>query len=126
MKKDIIMGTEIYDLRDLMMMIKEKKDLDANLTLEFDCRIEVEDIKPIVKVINYAINYISELTEQTMQISLNASVSGLKLAYTASTTQTVFPEINPQVLETLKQIDATIELDGEPGKFVQLIIIFED
>ena len=120
------MGTEIYDLRDLMMMIKEKKDLDANLTLEFDCRIEVEDIKPIVKVINYAINYISELTEQTMQISLNASVSGLKLAYTASTTQTVFPEINPQVLETLKQIDATIELDGEPGKFVQLIIIFEE
>ena len=32
----------------------------------------------------------------------------------------------PQVTETLKQNDATIELDGEPGKFVQLIITFED
>jgi len=120
------MGTQIYDLRDLIMMIKEKKGLDANLSLEFDCRIEADDITPIIKVINYAINYVQQLTEQQMQISLNAGVNGLKIAFTASTEAAAFPEINPQVKQTLEENDGKLELDGEPGKFVQLQILFED
>jgi hypothetical protein len=120
------MAAQIYDLRDLLLMIKEKKGVNANMTLEFDCKIEAEDIKPIVQGINYAINYVSQLTEQEMQISLNAGVNGLKIAFTASTSKDVFPELNPQVVALLEENEAKLELDGEPAKFVQLLILFEE
>ena len=52
------MQKESVDLRNLIMMIKEQKQMEANLALEFDCVIETEDIKPLVKAINYCINYV--------------------------------------------------------------------
>ena len=113
---------EIIDLRDLMMMINEKKQLNANLSLEFDCQIEVDDPKPLVKVINYAINYLTQLSDQQLMISLNAGVSGYVLAFTVATDKTEFPVINEQVPQALEIYKATIETDGAPGKYAQLRI----
>ena len=118
------MGTEIFDLRELIIMIKEKKELDANLALEFDCKLEVDDIKPLVKVFNYAINYILKIGKAPMHISLNAGGGGYKMAFTASTNLSEFPSVNPQVTETAKLYEAELTLDGEPGKFVQLQLEF--
>jgi hypothetical protein len=114
------------DLRDLILMIKEQKQMNANLALEFDCVIETDDIKPLVKVINYAINYISQLTEQAQEISLNASMSGIVIGFTAFTSVTDLPEINPQVHETLASYNAKMERKGEPGKYIQLLISFRN
>lgn len=120
------METEIIDLRDLIMMIKEKKaTLNANLALEFDCKIEVEDYKPLVKVINYAINYVGQLTDQPMQISLNAGGNGFLLGFTAFTSQTEFPPISTQVTEALVPYKATADLSGEPGKYVKVLLTFQ-
>jgi hypothetical protein len=119
------MAAEVIDLRDLMMKVKEMKKMNANLALEFDCVIEVEDINPLVKVINYAINYISQLSEQELQISLNQSLSGITLGFTVFTETTELPAINEQVTEALKQYQASIELKNEPGKYAQLLISFE-
>ncbi|KAA3614949.1 MAG: hypothetical protein D8M58_10880 [Calditrichaeota bacterium] len=116
---------EVIDLRDLMNKIQEMKKMDANLALEFDCVIEVEDINPLVKVINYSINYISQLTDQQLQISLNQSMSGITLSFTAFTEKEDRPAINEQVVEALKAYQADIELKGEVGKFAQLLISFE-
>ena len=77
------MENESIDLRNLILMIKEQKQINANLALEFDCFIEANDVKPLVKVINYAINYITQLTDQPLQISLNASMSGITIGFTA-------------------------------------------
>lgn len=118
------MEKEVVDLRDLIMMIKEKKEMDANLSLEFDCRIEVEDYKPLVKVINYAINYVSQLSSDTIQISLNAGIKGHMLVVTASTTETEFPPLNEQVPEALAAYNATIKQGGDPGKYVQILLNF--
>ena len=113
------MEKEVVDLRDLMMMIKEKKQMNANFALEFDCRIEVDDYKPLVKVINYAINYISQLTDQPMQISLNAGGNGYLLSFTAFTSQTEFPAVSEQVVEALVPYNAIIAASGDPGKYVK-------
>ncbi len=114
----------MIDLRDLIMMIKEKKQMNANFALEFDCRLEVEDYKPLVKVLNYAINYIGQLTDQPMQISLNAGDKGYMLGFTAFTSKSEFPAINPEVVEALKPYKATAAVSGEPAKYAKLLITF--
>jgi hypothetical protein len=118
------MEKEIVDLRDLILMIKEQKQVNANLALEFDCVIETDDVKPLVKVINYAINYINQLTDQPQQISLNASMSKITIGFTTFTELSDLPAINPQVNEALVSYDAKLEQKGEPGKFTQLLINF--
>jgi hypothetical protein len=118
------MEKEMIDLRELIMMIKEKKEMNANLALEFDCRLEVEDYKPLVKVINYAINYIGQMTDQPMQISLNAGGNGFLLGFTAFTNHSEFAPVSEQVVEALKPYQATIKLDGEKGKYVKMLITF--
>ena len=114
------------DLRDLLMKIKEQKQMDANLTLEFDCIIDTEDVMPLIKVINYCINYIGQLTDQQQQISLNASMSGITMGFTAFTSTTDLPEINPQVREALASYNAVLEQKGEAGKYIQLLISFKE
>ena len=42
----------MLDLRDLMNKIQEQKQMNANLSLEFDCVVETEDSTPLIKVIN--------------------------------------------------------------------------
>ena len=116
---------EVIDLRDLMMKIQEMKKMNANLALEFDCVIEVEDINPLVKVINYSINYINQLSNQELQISLNQSMSGITLSFTAFTETTELPTISEQVMEALQPYQASIELKSEVGKYAQLLISFE-
>ena len=119
------MEKETVDLRNLIMTIDEKKGLNASLALEFECKLEVEDFNTLVKIINYAINYITQLTDQQLQISLNASTrGGYVIAFTASTTKNEFPPISEQVQEALNRYQATIEKKGETGKYIQLLITF--
>ena len=120
------MEKESIDLRNLILMIKEQKQITVNLALEFDCHIETNDVKPLVKVINYAINYITQLTDQPLQISLNASMSGITIGFTAFIASFDLPAINPQVNEALAPYNAVLEQKGEPGKYTQLLISFRE
>jgi hypothetical protein len=119
------MEKEIIDLRDLILMIKEQKQVNANLALEFDCVIETDDVKSLVKVINYAINYINQLTDQPQQISLNASMSSITIGFTTFTELSDLPAISPQLNEALVPYNAVLEQKGEPGKYTQLLITFK-
>lgn len=119
------MEKESVDLRDLILMIKEQKQVNANFSLEFDCVVETDDITPLVKVINYAINYISQLTDQPQEISLNASMSGITIGFTTFTDKLELPAINPQVNEALVAYNAILEQKGDPGKYTQLLITFK-
>ncbi len=118
------MEKEIVDLRDLILMIKEQKQMNANLALEFDCVIETDDVKPLIKVINYSINYLNQLTDQPQQISVNASMRGIVVGFTAFTSSADLPAINPQVKEALVPYNAVLEQKSEPGKYIQLLINF--
>ncbi len=119
------MAKESIDLRNLILMIKEQKQLNTNLTLEFDCLIETDDVKPLVKVINYAINYINQLTDQPLNISLNVTTREITISFTAFTVLVDLPAINPKVNEALGPYHAVLEQKGEPGKYAQLLISFK-
>jgi len=118
------MEKQTYDLRELLNMIREQKQMNAEMALEFDCTIETEDIRPLIKVINYAINYISQLTDQTQQITLNASMSGITMSFSAFTNQSAFPAINPAVHEALSLYNARMSHTGQPGSHARLLIEF--
>lgn len=116
------MEKETIDLRDLILKIKEQKQVNTNVALEFDCVLETDDVKPLVKVINYAINYVNELTKQPLHISLNATARGINMSFMAFTLSSDFPPLNPKVSEALLPYNAVLEQKSEPGKYAQLLI----
>lgn len=112
------------DLRKLMMMIQEKKEINANMSLEFDCEVATDDPTPLIKVINYIINYLTPLTDKAIEISLNAYREGSTLSFAAFTEETNLPALSDQVKETLKEYNATLEVVHKEGQYVQMIINF--
>jgi hypothetical protein len=112
------------DLRKLMLMIQEEKEMNANMSLEFDCEVDTEDPAPLVKVINYIINYLTPLTDKPLEISLNAHRGGAMLSFATFTEQTNLPAVSDQVQVTLKEYNATLQITHKEGQFVQLIINF--
>ena len=114
----------MLDLRDLMKKIQEQKQMDANLSLEFDCVVETEDPTPLIKVINYIINYLTPLTDKSLEISLNAQMSGIMLSFSIFTEQTSLPPLSEQLSTVLQNYNAEYEIKQEEGKYFQIIIKF--
>ena len=114
----------MLDLRDLMKKIQEQKQMNANLSLEFDCVIETEDPTPLIKVINYIINYLTPLTDKPLEISLNAQMSGVLISFSIFTEQTSFPLLSEQINDALQNYNASYEVKQEEGKYFQIIITF--
>jgi hypothetical protein len=112
------------DLRKLMLMIQEKKEMNANFSLEFDCEVDTDDPAPLVKVINYIINYLTPLTDRAIEISLNARREGSMLSFAAFTEVVTLPAVSKQVEETLKQYNAALKITHTEGQYVQMIIYF--
>ena len=115
----------MIDLRKLMMMIQEQKQMNANLALEFDCDLDHEDPKPLIKVINYIINYLTPLSENAIEISLNAYREGFMLSFALFTDVAEVPPLSDQINDALKEYKGTLELKQEAGKYIQIIITFE-
>ncbi len=112
------------DLRDLMLMIKEKKGMNANMTLEFDCELETDDPTPLIKVINYIINYLTPLTDRAIEISLNAHRNGSMLSFAAFTEATELPVISDQLEGALKDYNAVLDVTHKEGQYLQIVITF--
>ena len=115
----------MVDLRQLINKIQEQKQANVNLTLEFECTVETDDFKPLVKVINYFMNFCEPIAEGlTVEVSLNAAVDYYNLSFIAPTSKTEVPEVNEQVVEILKDYDAEFSVLFKPGKFYQATIQF--
>jgi hypothetical protein len=115
----------VIDLRKLMLMIQEQKQMNANLALEFDCDLDHDDPKPLIKVINYIINYLAPLSENAIEISLNAYREGYMLSFALFTDLTEVPPLSDQLDQALQTYNASLQLKHEEGKYIQLIITFE-
>ena len=114
----------MLDLRQLLLKIQEQKQMKANMSLEFDCEIEADDPKPLVQVINYVINYLMVLSENAIEISLNAHRSGYVMGFAVFTDETDLPQLSDQLNDALQTYHASIEKTHEEGKFVRIIITF--
>jgi hypothetical protein len=116
----------VVDLRELMQKIKQQKNMNANLALEFDCTIETENPTPLIKVINYIINYIAPLSDKAIEIQLNAQMSGILLSFSVFSEQTTFPPLSEQIADALSEYNATLQVKKEEGKYFQILIVFAE
>ena len=118
------MAENRVDLKRLILLIKENKDFEANLILDEGCVIETDDAKPLIKVINYFINYLNQLSEQPLEISLDLRNNDNLLSFMVYSNKSDLPSVSAEVEEVLKSYKATLEQIHEKGKYVQFKISF--
>ena len=112
------------DLKRLILLIKENKDFEVNLILDEGCMLETPDPKPLIKVINYFINYLNQVSDQPLEISLDLRNSSNLLSLMVYTTKEVLPDVSSEVEDILKTYKASMEQIHEKEKYVQFKISF--
>lgn len=112
----------MLDLRKLFLMIQEQKQINANMSLEFDCMVDTEDPKPLIKVFNYLINYLTPLATNPLEISLNAYRDKFMISFSAFTEQSEIQPVSEQLTEALEPFNGSIETKFEEGKYIQIIV----
>jgi len=105
------------DLKQLVHVIYENKDMTANLCLDEGCRIKADDPKPLIKVINYLINFLKKLTEHPLEISLDLHEKGCTMGLMALTQQKEIPPVSDQLDQALESYHAVLEQVHEPGRY---------
>ena len=118
------MAEQMIDLKQLLLLIHKNKDFNANFILDEGCIIKSEDPKPLVKVLNYLINYLSPLTQAPLEISVDLRGQDVLLSMMAYTDKSDPESLSDQVAETLNDYNAKIETIHESGKYLQFKISF--
>ena len=113
-----------YDLKQLIYLIKDNKEFDANLILDEGCSIDTEDPKPLIKSLNYLINYLKPLTQSPLEISLDLRGKDCLLSLMAYSNAADLPEMSEQLDETLKVYNATKNVIHEKDKYIQIKLSF--
>ena len=112
------------DLKGLIQLIRENKEFEANLILDEGCIFETEDPKPLVKVLNYLINYLKDLSDRPLEISLDLRPQDFLLSLMAYTDKSDLPSVSDQIDDVLKQYNASLENIHSAGQNFQFKIAF--
>ena len=112
------------DLKSLIQLIKDNKDFEANLILDEGCVLETEDPKPLVKVLNYLINYLKDLSDRPLEISLDLRPQDFLLSLMVYTDKSDLPDVSDQINEVLKQYKASLENIHNAGQNFQFKLAF--
>lgn len=118
------MTTQRIDVKQLLFLIDDQKDIPANLILDDGCILWTDDPNPLIKVINYFYNYLNQLTEQPLEIALDLSGQSFTLRFLAYTTRDTLPLISDHLGEALAAYQARHDVDFNPGRLVQINIHF--
>lgn len=119
------MTEKTIDLKKLVLYIYDNKDVKANLCLDEGCLFEADDPKPLIKVINYFLNYLSPLTEQPLEIALDLLEKTFVLRMMAYTTQESLPETSANIADALTAYHAKYERVHDKGRYAQIKIVFD-
>ena len=117
--------TQKIDLKPLIKFIVDQKELKANLILDEGCFLEVEDPKPLIKVLNYFLNYLKQLSHHPIQVGLDLMHDRYLLTFLGYTQAEELSPIPDSVAEALKDYNATYEMQQQKGSFVQIKISFK-
>ena len=118
------MSENRVDLKQLIFMIKENKDFEANLILDEGCILYTEDPKPLVKVVNYIINYLNQISDKPLEISLDLRSHDHLLSLMVYTDKSELPDFSAEVEGALKSYQGSIEKIHETGKYIQFKLSF--
>jgi hypothetical protein len=114
------------DIGSLLQYIIEKKDIKSTLNIDQTCTINASDPKPLIKIINYLINYLNQISEGAIDISLKEQSDGCLLCFIISTNNNQLPPISKNLNDALKTFNAAIRIVFEEGKYAQVLINFCD
>ena len=119
------MSGKPLDLKNLVMMIATQKDFEAEYSMDQGCSIETEDPKPLVKVINYMLNFISQNAPNYAVVSLELRDKFYKLSFIGNSDSPIAAlSLNEQIADVLKSYNATCELIIDREKSLRLEIEF--
>jgi hypothetical protein len=113
------------NLKQLLLLIYDSKDMNANLNLDEGCLITAEEQTTLVKALNYCINYLSQLTERHLEIGLELRGDVFALTLMAITAKEEMPAISENIAAALKMYKADIVTKIEPSKYFQIVITFK-
>ncbi|NUM81611.1 hypothetical protein HUU42_12470 [bacterium] len=116
--------SEGINLKQLILLIQEHKNLSAHFCLDVGCVLPQADPKPLLKMINYCINYLRQLGNDDMQIDLDTHRWGYLLVLIIPTKLSELPPFNPEIHEQLKPFSATCSLLIEPSSYAKIEIKF--
>ena len=118
------MTESTIDLGNLLNYIIDQKKVNTTVNIGPECKVNAEDPKPLVKIINYLINYLSQITDDTINVSLKTQSNGCLLCFIVSTNHKQLPPVSDNLDEALKPYNAAMRVVFEEGKYAQIILNF--
>lgn len=118
------MAAQMIDLKQLMLLIHDQKDFAVNFILDEGCTINAEDPKPLIKVINYLLNYLIPLTEHPLEISCDLRGQDCLLSMMAYTDKADLPAVSDQLTPVLNDYKGKLEKLHSEGKYLQFKLSF--
>ncbi len=118
------MTESTIDLGNLLNYIIDQKKVNTTVNIGPECKVNAEDPKPLVKIINYLINYLSQITDDTINVSLKTQSNGCLLCFIVSTNHEQLPLLSDNLDEALKPYNAAMRVVFEEGKYAQIILNF--
>lgn len=118
------MAEHTIDLKQLMLLIHDNKDFAANFILDEGCTINADDPKPLIKVINYLLNYLIPLTQHPLEVSCDLRGQDCLLSMMAYTDKTDLPAVSDQLTPVLESYHGKLEKVHEAGKYLQFKLSF--
>ena len=112
------------NLKQLLLLINDEKNLNADLCLDLDCKVITADIKPLIKAINYVINYLKALAAEPLHIGLSSEKDSFILVFLAVTDRHEIPPFDVKINELLKPFHTMAESSFESGKFAKILLKF--
>jgi hypothetical protein len=117
---------QVIDLKQIFYLINENKDTPLNLNLDEGCTLQTEEPQPLIKVLNYCINYLDQLTEHPVDVGLELRGQEYVITMMALTDHSDLPDFSENNIEdALKVYNAKHERLHETGRYVQIKILFD-
>jgi hypothetical protein len=114
------------EIGNLLKYITENKPIKSNLTIDQTCTINAADPKPLIKILNYLLNYLDQISEGIIDISLKEQSEGCLLCLIISTSSKTLPPVSENLETALKKYNAAMRIVFEEGKYAQILINFCD
>ncbi|MBN2424219.1 MAG: hypothetical protein JXR46_01895 [Calditrichaceae bacterium] len=119
------MTENTVDLKKLILLINANKEINANLNLDEGCTFEAEDHKPLIKVINYFINYMETISSMPMEVSLELRGDQYVLIFLSYTDKSDLPPLSDKLSDALSMYKAKYVAVHEKGKYYQIKVTFQ-
>lgn len=118
------MAESNIDLGALLKFVVENKKIKSNLKIDQNCSVNAKDPKPLIKILNYLINYLMQSSKDPIDISLKVQKDSCLLCFIISTEEQQLPPISEKLNQALLPFNAAMRIVFEKGMYAQILIHF--